>query len=200
MSFLPSLPRRTHLSDVMKTFPLAWEPLLDFHDVVLRGESPLSIGERELIAAYVSALNQCHFCYNAHRVYAESYGFAPEVCPALIDDFASAPIADRLRPVLAYAGKLTLTPAQVAAADVDAILAAGWDERSVADANKVTALFNYMNRVILGMGVDDFEDYYGRRLAAVRAVPLTQREAANQADLNTRHYRSFGVQAGVIAD
>ena len=199
MSFLPSLPRRTNLTDVMKAFPLAWEPMLDFHDVVLRGESPLSIGERELIAAYVSALNQCHFCYNAHRVYAESYGYAPEVCPALIDDLASAPIDDRLRPVLAYAGKLTLNPAQVTDADIAAILAAGWDERAVADANKVTALFNYMNRVILGMGVDDFEDYYGRRLAAVREQPIEQRRAANIADIGSQHYHKFGVQLGLVA-
>jgi len=199
MSFLPSLPRRTNLSDVMKAFPLAWEQMLDFHDVVLRGESPLSIGERELIAAYVSALNQCHFCYNAHRVYSESYGYAPEVCPAIIDDLASAPIDGRLRPVLAYAGKLTLHPAQVSDADIAAILAAGWDERAVADANKVTALFNYMNRVILGMGVDDFEDYYGRRLAAVRAQPIAERIAANTADIGSQHYRKFGVQLGLVA-
>ncbi|GAK32205.1 alkyl hydroperoxide reductase AhpD [Iodidimonas nitroreducens] len=200
MSFLPSLPRKTNLSDVIKGFPVAWEPLFDFHDVVLRGESPLSIGERELIAAYVSGLNHCHFCYNAHRVYAESYGFAPDVTPALLDDLATAPIDDALRPILAYAGKLTIRPSDVTAADVAAILDAGWDETAVADTNKVAALFNYMNRVILGMGVDDFNDFYARRLEAVRAQPIEERKAANQKDLNTRHYRGYGVQLGVISE
>lgn len=200
MSFLPSLPRRTHLSDAMKAFPLAWEPLLDFHDVVLRGESPLSIGERELIAAFVSGLNQCRFCYNAHQVYAEMYGNSPDLFPAVALDLDTAPVDNSLRCVLAYCGKLTLQPVSVTATDVAAILDHGWEERAVADANKVASLFNYMNRVILGLGIDPFDDFYRRRLDKVRAQPIEQRLAANQSDLNTRHYRSFGIQVGLIAE
>nr|BFE85241.1 hypothetical protein GCM10020093_078420 [Planobispora longispora] len=45
-------------------------PLNQLCDVLLRGENSLSRGERELIAAYVSALNRCRFCYFTHAAFA----------------------------------------------------------------------------------------------------------------------------------
>lgn len=200
MSFLPSLPTRTNLSDVVKSFPKGWEAIFDFHDQVLRGRSPLTIAERELIAAYVSTLNQCKFCWNAHRVYAESYGVPPETLDALLANPDAPAVDARMRPVLSYVKKLTLAPKSVESADVEAMLKAGWSEEAVADANKVTALYNFMNRIVTGMGVDPFQDFYGRRLEAVRAQPLDDREAANQRDLDTRNYRNYGKQLGVVTD
>ncbi|WP_150001240.1 carboxymuconolactone decarboxylase family protein [Iodidimonas gelatinilytica] len=200
MSFLPSLPKKTNLSDVIKTFPQAWEPMMDFHDVVLRGDSPLSIAQRELIAAYVSGLNNCHFCLNAHTVYAEDFGIGEDVIGPLLSNPDSAPVDEAMRPILAYVRKLTLEPGNITEADVQAILDAGWSDQAVADANKSAALFNFMNRVILGMGVDDFDDFYGRRLAAVRKKPMEERVAANETALNTQHYRNYGKQLGIIKD
>ena len=64
---LPSLPENPHLFDVFGRFRTGMEPLFYLHDAILREESPLSPGERELIAAYVSGLNSCNFCYGAHQ-------------------------------------------------------------------------------------------------------------------------------------
>ncbi|GAB4124427.1 MAG: carboxymuconolactone decarboxylase family protein [Rhodothalassiaceae bacterium] len=200
MSFLPSLPKKTNLSDVVKRFPSGWEAMFDFHDEVLRGKSPLTIGERELIAAYVSALNACSFCWNAHRVYAESYGIAPTLLDALKANPDAPDAGPRLTPLLAYVKKLTLAPKSLEESDISAMLAAGWSEEAVADANKVTALYNFMNRIVIGMGVDSFEDYYRRRLEAVRARPIAEREAANRSDLGSRNYRSYGRQLGIVKD
>jgi alkylhydroperoxidase family enzyme len=50
--------------------PTTAKPLMELAEVLLRGESPLSRGERELIAAQVSQLNGCQFCYNAHGTHA----------------------------------------------------------------------------------------------------------------------------------
>ncbi|GEQ99077.1 hypothetical protein JCM17844_27140 [Iodidimonas gelatinilytica] len=173
---------------------------MDFHDVVLRGDSPLSIAQRELIAAYVSGLNNCHFCLNAHTVYAEDFGIGEDVIGPLLSNPDSAPVDEAMRPILAYVRKLTLEPGNITEADVQAILDAGWSDQAVADANKSAALFNFMNRVILGMGVDDFDDFYGRRLAAVRKKPMEERVAANETALNTQHYRNYGKQLGIIKD
>ena len=74
MPFLKEFPDTVDLADVMRAYPGGLEELLKFHDVVLRGPSPLSIGEREMLAAYVSRLNGCRFCFNSHRVYAAFYG------------------------------------------------------------------------------------------------------------------------------
>ncbi|GER05720.1 hypothetical protein JCM17843_00300 [Kordiimonadales bacterium JCM 17843] len=173
---------------------------MDFHDVVLRGDSPLSIAQRELIAAYVSGLNNCHFCLNAHTVYAEDFGIGEDVIGPLLSNPDSAPVDEAMRPILAYVRKLTLEPGNITEADVQAILDAGWSDQAVADANKSAALFNFMNRVILGMGVDDFDDFYGRRLAAVRKKPMEERVSANETALNTQHYRNYGKQLGIIKD
>ncbi len=199
MGHLPSLPKRTNLADVLKRFPKGWGPLLEAHDVFLRGESPLSIAERELIAAYVSALNRCRFCTNAHTAYAEDYGVPEGVVEALLEDVGAAPVDERMKPVLRYAAKLTRAPETLERADVQAILDAGWPEEAVADAAVVTALFNFMNRIVMGHGVDAFADYYARRLADARARPIEERRAANEKDLGSDHYVGYGRMLGIIA-
>ena len=45
-------------------------PISELAEVLLRGPSTLTRGERELIAAYVSALNECTFCYTSHAAIA----------------------------------------------------------------------------------------------------------------------------------
>lgn len=199
MGYLSSLPQRTNLADVLKRFPKGWAPLLEAHDVILRGESPLTIGERELIAAYVSALNRCRFCTNAHTAYAEDYGMPEGVVEALLEDIGHAPVDARLKPILRYAGKLTRAPETLEEADVQAILDAGWPEEAVADTAAVTALFNFMNRIVMGHGVDAFSDYYARRLSQARAKPIEERRAANKKDLGSDHYVGYGRMLGIVA-
>lgn len=200
MSFLPSLPKKTNLADVIKAFPKGWEEMLDYHDVILRGDSPFTIAERELISAYVSGLNKCRFCLNAHTVYTESFGVEEGTVAALLDDPDKAPIDAKLRPVLAYAKKLTLTPHAIDKADITAMLNVGWTQEAVADANVITALYNFMNRIIIGMGVHPFDDFYGRRLQSVRQQPLDQRKSANKTELHKKTYRAYGASLGVIKD
>lgn len=67
MTFLPSLPDNARLLDVFRAYPDTAFPLLDYHEALMRGPSPLSIAERELIAAYVSGLNACDYCYGFIR-------------------------------------------------------------------------------------------------------------------------------------
>ena len=72
---------------------------------------------------------------------------------ALLDDVDASPVEERMKPVLRYVGKLTLTPSRMTPADVEAVLAAGWDERALHDAVSVCALFNFMNRLVEGLGI-----------------------------------------------
>jgi alkylhydroperoxidase family enzyme len=71
----------------------------------------------------------------------------------LLDNFGEAAVDQRLRPLLAYAGKLTTSPAKMVQADADAVFAKGWDERALYDATAVSALFNYLNRMVEGAGI-----------------------------------------------
>lgn len=153
MKLFPSLPDIPHLADVYRRFPEHVKPLLEYHDQLLRGESPLSVGERELIAAYVSGLNACGFCYGAHKLYADIFGFDPHLVEQMVADLDAAPVEPKLKPLLRYAAKLRTLPPNLTPEDAKAVYDAGWSERALFDAIEVAALFNYMNRIIEGTGV-----------------------------------------------
>lgn len=149
----PSLPDDLQLLDLFRRFPHAVPPLLNYHDRLLRDPSPLTVGERELIAAFVSALNACDFCHGAHAIAAAAHGIDEQLLAAVLGNVETAPVDDRLRPILLYVRKLTRTPATMTAADAEAIYAAGWDERALFDAIAVCVLFNMMNRIVFGAGI-----------------------------------------------
>lgn len=177
MAHLPSLPDDAVLMDVFRAFPETSRPLLSYHEVVMRGPSPFTPGERELIAAYVSGLNACDYCHGVHTVTAEACGIAAGAAPAAVAELDSAPVDERMRPVLRYAGKLTRTPSAVTRADAEEVLAAGWDEQALHDAIMVCALFNFMNRMVEGHGITAAADYFttsGRRLEQVGYAGLNQ--------------------------
>ena len=105
MTHLPSLPEKATLLDVFRMFPETNRPLLEFHDALLRGPSPFTEAERELIAAYVSGLNGCRYCHGVHTATAERLGVPQGTVAALLAGDAKADIPATMRPVLAVAAK-----------------------------------------------------------------------------------------------
>ena len=170
MPHLPSLPADATLMDVFRMFPDTSRPLLDYHETVMNGPSPFTTAERELIAAYVSGLNACTYCHGVHTRVAEEHGVPEGALAAALADLDTAPVDDRLKPVLRFVAVLTRTPAAVRAEHVDAVFAAGWDERALHGATMVCALFNLMNRMVEGHGITADAAYFaesGRRLRDV---------------------------------
>jgi uncharacterized peroxidase-related enzyme len=175
MPYLPSLKPDAVLLDVFRAFPGTAGPLLDYHEALLRGPSPFTIAERELIAAYTSSLNACGYCHGVHTATAEKFGVPEGTLQALLDDVDTAPVDERMRPVLRYVRKLTQTPSRVTPDDAKAILAAGWQEQALHDAAAVCGLFNLMNRLVDGLGVAADEEYFAvssQRLADVSYAGL----------------------------
>jgi uncharacterized peroxidase-related enzyme len=140
--------------DLYARFPRNVRPLMDYTNGLLRSDGELSIGTRELIATYVSALNACTFCAGAHRAYAEVFGIDAALIDALIADVDTAPIDANLRPLLAYVAKLNTLPSKLVQRDAQAVYDAGWSEAALYEAVQVCALFNMMNRIIEGTGVN----------------------------------------------
>lgn len=166
MALLKSLPETAHLGDLFARFPENTRPLMAFADGVLRGDGELTVGERELLATYVSALNACTFCTGSHRGYAELFGIAPALIDAVLEDPETAPIDPKLRPLFAYVKKLNTLPSRMVQADADAVYDAGWSERALFEAVQISGLFNMMNRVVEGTGVNfDYADDPGRHPA-----------------------------------
>jgi uncharacterized peroxidase-related enzyme len=175
MPHLPSLPQGASLLDVFKAFPETNKPLIEFHEILMRGPSPFSEAERELIAAYVSGLNRCRYCRGVHTATAERLGAPRGAVEQLIEDGHAATVPSRMRPVLDYAQKLTRDPAEATEADASAVFAAGWDETALYHLVAVTALFNYMNRLVEGLGITLDPAYVepaSRRLAERGYRPL----------------------------
>jgi len=187
MALFPSLPEIPHLGDTFKQFPKGLIHLLRYHDVFLREDSELSIAQRELIAAYVSGLNKCAFCQTAHDLAARAYGVDQSLLEALHEDFETAPVEEKMRPVLSYARKLTEVPIKLVSADAQAVYDAGWSEEALYDAIVVCALFNFMNRIVEGTGVIPGQEY---------ADP-------SEEDLARRRngtYTEWGIKAGLVAE
>jgi uncharacterized peroxidase-related enzyme len=175
MSHFPSLPDEASMLHAMRLNPAASRLLVAYHTEVMRGPSALSQGERELIAAYVSGLNACRYCVGVHEATAAAFGVAPGLLASLLDDPHVAAAPPAMRPVLNLARKLTLEQSRTTAADVEAVLDEGWDERAAHDAINVVALFNFMNRYVYGHGLslsDDALAERGRRLMSEGYEPL----------------------------
>ena len=86
MPFLKSLATDAVLLDVFRTYSQTSIPLIEYHERLMRGDSPFTPAQRELIAAYVSALNACHYCHGVHSATAAAFGIAEETLLALLDD------------------------------------------------------------------------------------------------------------------
>ncbi|MEQ9695331.1 peroxidase-related enzyme [Shimia sp. SDUM112013] len=153
MPQLPSLPQNAHLRDLLARFPKNVEPLMIFVNAVLRSEGALTIAERELIAAYVSGLNACRFCYGSHVIHAENLGVDPNLLENLLNNIETAGISNKMKSLLRYVEKLNSLPNRLVQADLDAVLSHGWSEEAVFEAVEVTGLFNMMNRIVEGGGV-----------------------------------------------
>ena len=154
MPFFPSLPEDANVGHLFSIRPEIRDGFSEFSEATMRGESAFSIADKELIAAYTSALNSCDYCFGGHAAIARQHGVEQEVFDALIDDIQVAPVEDRLKPVLRYVKKLTQDPYKMSQADADAVFNAGWDEAALADAVWICARFNMMNRLTLGHGLN----------------------------------------------
>ncbi|MDT8345801.1 MAG: peroxidase-related enzyme [Thermohalobaculum sp.] len=156
MSFYPSLPGRHHLSVLWKRFPKGIAPLLHLHDELCRDDaSELTVGERELIATHVSALNACNYCFVAHARYARAFGIDDAVFGDMTVDTAHPSLRPQMTAALDYAAKLTRTPAAVGQGDFDALLAAGWSEDGINDIIFITGVYAMMNRLLEGAGLKE---------------------------------------------
>lgn len=144
------------------------KPFLAWIDAAIRGRSPWSQGERELMAALVSDRNRCTFCVGQHSATAAALVGDETVQSVLRADLDGATdgdgagISTELRATLAFLEKLTLTPEEVDAADVERAVAAGASAQALRDAVEVCAAFNVMNRVADAL---EFEPQDKRSLA-----------------------------------
>src|SRR5580700_2627942 len=124
-----------------------------FTHEAMRGPSAWSVADRELMAAFVSKVNECAFCVGAHTATAgQAYQDGPKV-EAVLADLESAPVEDGLRATLRMLGRLT-REGKVGAGDMRDVLAAGVSPQQVQDALAVCAAFNTTGRLADAFGFE----------------------------------------------
>jgi uncharacterized peroxidase-related enzyme len=133
--------------------PETAKPLMELAQVLLREAHSLSPGERELIAAYVSGLNECKFCYSSHSASATAQLDAdPALVDQVLDDLDSAPVSAKLRALLRIAGVVRDDGRMVTTELVAAARTEGATDLEIHDTVLLAAAFSMYNRYVDGLG------------------------------------------------
>jgi uncharacterized peroxidase-related enzyme len=123
----------------------------------------LSAGERELIATYVSSLNQCKYCMTIHGAIAKhQLGNLPVIVQQVIRDPESADISDKLKALLKIAAKVQMGGKQVSDSEIAEARNQGASDIEIHDAVLIAAAFCTYNRYVDGLDTwqpDDQEMY-----------------------------------------
>jgi len=119
---------------------------------LLFGRSPLTRREREAIAVAVSRTNGCAYCVAHHAEALSRYEKDGDNLAAVREGRWNALDARTAR-LCRYAEKLTRDPASVQEADIARLRDTGFDDRAILDAAQIAAYFNFVNRLVLGLGV-----------------------------------------------
>lgn len=132
--------------------PETGTPLYALAEVLLRGPSPLTIAERELIAAYVSARNNCTFCFESHAAAARClYGPAAFIVNEVVENLATASVSEKFKTLLVIAGKVQLLGTAVKQEDIDAAKYEGANDREIHDTVLIASVFSMFNRYVDGL-------------------------------------------------
>ncbi len=143
-----------HVHQIASLHPELMQGHLDFYMTLMFGKGGLKRRERELIATAVSRLNGCEYCTVHHGEAFARYEKEASLVTDLMASPEKAGLNDRDRALVTYATKLTRTPNAVESADVDAVRKQGFDDKDVLAAAAITGYFNFVNRLVLGLGVD----------------------------------------------
>jgi len=132
--------------------PETSKPLNALAEVLLRSDNSLTRGDRELIATYVSSLNDCFFCQNAHGGLAQHYlGCDMDYIDSVKKDFRQTDLPDKLKSLLAIAGAVQKGGKQVTTELVDKARSLGATDREIHDTVLIAAAFCMFNRYVDGL-------------------------------------------------
>lgn len=157
--------------------PETGKSLYALAQVLLRGDSPLSEADRELIAAYVSYRNECMFCMSSHAAAARClYGNEAGRVDEVLQDMKRSGITEKMKALLYIAGKVQILGKEVKPEDIEAARSLGADDREIHDTVLIAATFCMFNRYVDGLASytpTDPEEYkaMGERMAKGYMLP-----------------------------
>ena len=138
--------------------PMAFRPetaksLNELAEVLLRSDNTLSRGDRELIATYVSYLNDCFFCQNAHGGIAQHYFQCDtNYLDKIKADYNSSDLSPKMKALLAIAGSVQKGGEHVTSQQIEDARQAAATDREIHDTVLIAAAFCMFNRYVDGLG------------------------------------------------
>lgn len=157
--------------------PETAQPLYELAQVLLRGPSPLSSAERELIATHVSARNGCAFCAKSHGAAArELFGERRTLVDEVLSGATPAELSPKLKALLVIAGQVQQSGKAVTAESVATARTEGANDREIHDTVLIAATFSMFNRYVDGLDTltpTDPQAYaeMGKRLSSAGYAP-----------------------------
>lgn len=127
------------------------KPIRELTHLLLRGESSLSEGEREMIATIVSHGNECTFCTKAHTAAADLLLENPSITSLIKEDIDEAPISEKMKALLKIASKVQKSGRLVNEADIETAHKAGATDLEIHDTVLIASLFCLYNRYVDGL-------------------------------------------------
>lgn len=157
--------KRGKIAEVHKIQSLNPETIVNHMDLymsIMFGQSPLKRVQREMIAVVVSAANNCVYCQAHHAAAVNHYWKDESKTEQLRRDYTLLELSRIDRLLCDYGRSLTLNPAEdTEKAFIAPLREAGLDDRGILDATLVIAYFNFVNRIVLGLGVELEENSSG---------------------------------------
>jgi uncharacterized peroxidase-related enzyme len=128
--------------------PAEWRAFFAYHDaLMLREDSGLTKGEREMIVTTTSAANHCLYCVVAHGAILRIYEKKPLVADQVAINYLKADISPRQRAMLDFAMKVCLHSHEIEDADFAPLHAHGFSDEDIWDIASITAFFGLSNRI-----------------------------------------------------
>ena len=127
---------------------------MDLYMTIMFGKSPLRRVHREMMAVIVSIANNCEYCQIHHLEAVKNFWKDDEKLAAFQTDFERAPLNKKEKALCRFAKVLTMHPEKSNDAGlINPLKDEGFTDREILDATLVIAYFNFVNRIVLGLGV-----------------------------------------------
>ncbi len=160
--------KRGKLAEVHKLQSLHPETIpqhMDFYMELMFGKSPLKRAQREMIAVVVSGCNQCEYCIKHHGSALRHFWKDENKVERLARDFRQVNLPEADQWLCTYAEALTLHPHDIdETKHILPLRQVGWDDQAILDTAMIASYFNFVNRMVMGLGVplesDKGEGYY----------------------------------------
>lgn len=141
--------------------PAEWRAFFAYHDaLMLREESNLTKGDREMIITATSSANHCLYCVVAHGAILRIYEKKPMVADQVAINYRKADITPRQRAMIDFAMKVCLESHTVGEEDFKALHAHGFNDEDIWDIAGITAFFGLSNRIANSTGMLPNPEFY----------------------------------------